>query len=86
MPNNDSPKINIHICIPKDFFDKLEREGLINEDRIANVEHVWFTDTMLERIHVTVALAGSEPYTHIATAEMWNRDEKVNLHLKTMPM
>ena len=84
MPNHDSPKINLHIVIPKEFFDKLEREGLINKDRIANVDNVWFTETQLNRMHVTVALTDSTPYTHIASAEMY-RDE-INLELKTMPM
>lgn len=84
MPNNESPKINLHIVIPKEFFDKLKREGLINKDRIANVDSVWFTETQLDRMHVTVALKDSTPYTHIATAEMY-RDE-LNVDLKTMPM
>ena len=85
MPNNESPKINLHIIIPKEMFDKLKREGLINNDRMANVNKVWFSETQLERMHVTVALTDSVPYTHVATAEMY-RDDKVNLNLRTSPM
>ena len=86
MGNTQSPKINIHIVIPEEMFNKLRREGLINDDRIANVENVWFTETGLERMHVTVALDDSTPYTHVATAALWTRDEKITLDLKTSPM
>ena len=84
MPNTQSPKINLHISIPKKFFDKLKKEGLIDADRIANVETVWFSDTTLERIHITVALDKSEPYTHIATAEIYRNELRVDT--KTSPM
>lgn len=85
MANNKSPKINLHIVIPQEMYDKLKREGLLDKDRIANVDNVWFTKTSLDRIHVTVALSDSTPYTHVASATKY-REDTINLDLRTSPM
>lgn len=84
MANTESPKINLHITIPKKMYDKLKRDRLINEDRIANVNLVWFSDTLLDRMHMTVTLADSEPYMHIATCEVYRNEVEVDV--KTSPL
>lgn len=77
-------KLNLHIVIPQEMFDKLKREGLVNEDRIADINKVWITSTVLKRIHITAAAADSTPYTHLATCMMY-RDE-LEVDTKTTPM
>jgi len=77
-------KLNLHIVIPQEMFDKLKREGLVNNDRLADINNVWITPTGLKRIHITAADADSTPYTHLATCMMY-RDE-FEVDTKTTPM